>query len=355
MPLGRARLGPRWLAPTTLLAIVLLWLGRLPAQGVETQERPLAVVDLHADLPYQHVYRGVEFASGSGQYPAQELSRAGVVGVVLPLFIPQRVHAQGPRLADLEHSYRRVFDALTRTPPYALPGCLAPAGRVRTWLAFEGSAPLAADPQALTAWVARGVRSVGLVHTSDNALASSSGDRSPSSEGLHSQGRELVRKAHQLGVPVDVSHASDRALADVLGLAREDRMPVIATHSNARSLAAHPRNLSDEQLRGIAATGGIVGVNFHGPFLRRGERATLADVVDHVRHLVNVMGSEHVAIGSDFEGGIAPPPELSDVHGFQRLARALQQAGLSRAAVARIFSTNALRVLCRGEAGRTTP
>lgn len=351
----RARGAPRWVAPTALLAIVLLWLGRLPAQGVATQERPLAVVDLHADLPYQHVYRGVDFASGSGQYAAEELLRAGVVGVVLPLFIPHRVHARGPRLADLEHSYRSVFDALTRTPPYALPGCLAPAGRVRTWLAFEGAAPLAADPEALTAWVARGVRSVGLVHTADNALASSSGERKPSAEGLHPRGRELVRKAHQLGVAVDVSHASDRALADVLALAREDHVPVIATHSNARSLAGHPRNLSDEQLRGIAATGGVVGVNFHGPFLRRGGRATLADVVDHVRHLVKVMGSAHVAIGSDFEGGIAPPPELSDIQGFQRLARALQQAGLPRATVAQIYSTNALRILCRGEAERAAP
>jgi membrane dipeptidase len=87
-------------------------------------------------------------------------------------------------------------------------------------------------------------------------------------------------------------------------------------------------------------------VNFHARFLTGGLEASLSDVVRHVRHFVRVVGVEHVAIGSDFEGGIRPPKELADVRGFPVLARALEDGGLSRADVSKIFHGNALRVLC---------
>jgi membrane dipeptidase len=121
---------------------------------------------------------------------------------------------------------------------------------------------------------------------------------------------------------------------------------VVATHSNARALCDHPRNLTDEQLRGIAATGGVVGLNFHSPFVVRGRPATLADVVRQARHLLSVAGAAHVAIGADFEGGIRPARGLPDATHFPELARALRSAGSSEAAVRQVFSENALRVLC---------
>jgi membrane dipeptidase len=339
----------RWTAACLVLGVGLL-LGRLPARGAEPEPRRLGFVDLHADLPYQHIYKQRPFERGSGQYLASELARAGVVGVVLPLFVPHGVAPAGPTLDHLEDSYRRVFDALTRTPPFALPSCRAPDGAVRTWLAFEGAAPLADRPEDLVGWVARGLRSVGLVHTRHNALAGSSGEPGSRERGLSARGAALVREAHALGVAVDVSHASRRTVDDVIALARADGMPVIATHTNALALADHPRNLDDAALAAIASTGGVVGVNFHAPFLARNRDAALADVVRHVRHLVSVMGVEHVAFGSDFEGGISPPPELRDVRELPRLARALEASGMTRADVARVFGGNALRVLCRGEA-----
>jgi len=218
---------------------------------------------------------------------------------------------------------------------------------VRTWLSFEGAGPLAAAPESLTAWVARGVRVVGLVHTEHNALASSSGDKRPITYGLTEAGRDIVRRAHALGVPVDVSHASDRAVTEVLALAGKTGGVVIATHSNARRLADHPRNLTDEQLRGIAATGGVVGLNFHGPFVVRGRPATLDDVVKQALYLVKLAGVDHVAIGADFEGGISPARGLENAQGFFDLEKALLAAGLPEAAVAKVFAQNALRVLCR--------
>lgn len=329
----------------SLLAGAVLALPGASSLGAAPSE-PLPVVDLHVDLSYQHNFKDRPFARGLGQFPANELARGGVAGVVLPLFVPRKVSPVGPRLEDLERSYERVLAAIYETPVYAPPGCTPLAGKVRTFLAFEGAGPLADDPDALAIWVARGLKIAGLVHTSANQLASSSGDARPAF-GLTGKGREFVRRAFALGIAVDVSHASNAAVQDVLGLAREQRGIVVATHSNARALADHPRNLTDAQIRAIAATGGVVGANFHSPFVVRGRPAELGDVVAQLRHLLRVAGEDHVALGSDFEGDIRPPPGLGSNKDYPALERALEKAGLSRATIAKVFADNALRVLCK--------
>jgi membrane dipeptidase len=155
-----------------------------------------------------------------------------------------------------------------------------------------------------------------------------------------------VEAIHAEQAVVDVSHASDAAAREVVELAQRARRPVVATHSNARAVADHPRNLPDDLIKAIADTGGVIGANFHGPYLARDRRASLADVVAHIEHLVKVAGLDHVAIGSDFEGGIRPPEGMRDVEGYQELAEALLLKGWARADVAKIFAANALRVLC---------
>jgi membrane dipeptidase len=338
--------------PAALFGVVAacastLMLAPLLARGAEVEQRPVPVVDLHVDLSYQHNFKAKPFGLGTGQYAASALLQSGVVGVVLPLYVPRRVSESGPRMRDLDQSYAAVSTALSATKPYApKPGCVAPVGQVRTWFAFEGSAPLASEPEAVRRWVQQHVRLFGFVHTYDNALASSSGTRDAPDRGLTERGRDLVRRIAEAGAMVDVSHASDRATDEIVKLAGELKSPVVATHSNARALRDHRRNLSDAQIRAIAAAGGVVGVNFHGPFLVAGRPATLDDVVQHVLHMVRVAGAEHVAIGSDFEGDIRPPRALRDVSRFQVLARALQRRGMSRGDVERVFSANALRLLC---------
>jgi membrane dipeptidase len=332
---------------TAALACLLALLVPLPVRGAGTEVGPTPVVDLHVDLSYQANYRARPFARGLGQFVAADLIDAGVEGVVLPLFIPHDVSPSGPRLVDLDRSYARVFDWLGGTPPYRWPGCFPERGRaVRTWLALEGSAPLADRPDLVRWWAARGVRFFGLVHAEDNALASSATGASGGAVGLTALGRRLVEQIHAVGGIVDVSHASSATLRDVVELARQAGVPVVATHSNAAALAPHPRNLTDAELALIASTGGVVGIDFHSPFLARGRSATLEDVVRHVRHVARVAGADHVGIGSDFEGGIRPPPGLASARGFQSLARALVASGLSAEGVRKIMSGNALRLLC---------
>ncbi len=327
--------------------LALVFVARAPlAASAQTSADAYPVVDLHVDLSYQYNFEGKEFADARGQFSAAAAKRGGVEAVVLPLFVPRTASPHGPRIADLERSYRRVNLALQHSTEFLPAGCAQTGHGVRTFFAFEGAGPLAGDPESLSAWADRGLRVVGLVHTFANELASSSGDPEAKPFGLTERGRAFVKRAFALGLTVDVSHASDRAVTDVLALANEAHGVVIATHSNARAIADHPRNLTDEQLRGIAATGGVIGVNFHGPFLVRGRAAKLSDVVTQLRHLVQVAGVEHVAIGSDFEGDIRPPTELADASRFPRLSAALLEAGFDERAVRKIFADNALRVLC---------
>jgi membrane dipeptidase len=317
----------------------------LPYAGARVMWRSPPVIDLHVDLSYRVNYGGGTLASGSGQMVASRALAAGVSGLVLPLFVPHRVSPTGPRAEDLEASFTRILSLIPATPPYEAPGC-APTLGVQTWLAFEGSAPLADDPTAIPRWMARGARIFGVVHTSDNVLATSSTNKDPAAPGLTAKGRAFVHDVQRHGGLVDVSHASDAATADILRIAGEDGVPVIATHSNARALSPSARNLTDAQLRAIGATGGVIGVNFHSSFLVPKGRARIDDVVRHIQHMISVAGVDHVAIGSDFEGDITPPIGLESVSGFPRLSAALLAGGVSRDAVTKVFGANALRLLC---------
>lgn len=323
-----------------------------------TAEEVYPVVDLHVDLSFRSLYKRSPFGEGSGQFRAADLQEGGVRAVVLPLYVPEDA-PQGRTLTELERSYAHVFDSILKTAPYALPGCqVNQAGRekrtVSTFLAFEGAAPLGGSESEVRKWVLRGVRSFGLVHSVDNALATSSGkgpELRPAREtslGLSTLGKAFVLHVARAGGIIDVSHASDETTRDVLALSKQLGRPVIATHSNARALAPHARNLTDDQIRAIARSGGVVGVNFHAPFLRSSSQSvvSLADVVAQIRHLLRIGGEGAVAIGSDFEGGISAVPELSNAARFQRLARALREEGLSRDQIRAVLSENALRVLC---------
>lgn len=323
-------------------------LGRPPRLVAAPAQVP--VIDLHVDLSYRSLYKHGPFSEGSGEFRARDLLPAGLRGVVLPLFVPRDAPPVGRSENELERSYAWVFGQILATPPYSLPGCsIHRAGReagraVETWLAFEGSEPLPPDPNVLRRWVIRGVRVFGIVHSQHTKLASSSGE--PGGRGgLTARGRAFVRAVYAAGGIVDVSHASDETTSQAIAIAEELGRPIVATHSNARALSPHPRNLKDEHIRGIARTGGVVGVNFHQPFLAR-TGADLGWVVRNIEYLVELGGHGVVAIGSDFEGGIRPVAELRSARDYPRLAEALAAAGVAPAHVRAYLAGNARRVLC---------
>jgi len=145
---------------------------------------------------------------------------------------------------------------------------------------------------------------------------------------------------------VDVSHASTEAFDDIARIALRRGRPLVASHSNARALTDHRRNLDDAQLRAIAASGGVVGLCFHEPFLRLGaSRASALDVARHARHMTDVMGPTHVALGTDLDGLITPAEGLDSHAGIPALVEALRQEGIEGESLAGLLFDNATRVL----------
>lgn len=168
-------------------------------------------------------------------------------------------------------------------------------GKVAVLLAFEGAEPLGHDLAALRLFHAVGLRMMSLTWSRRNAFGDGAWENE-SRGGLTRLGRRAVAEMNRLGIIVDVSHASDRTARDILETAHG---PVVASHSNARALRDHPRNMPDEILTAVGATGGVVGVTAVPSFIGTGS-ATMSAWVDHLEHVSEVAGVEHVGIGADF-------------------------------------------------------
>lgn len=309
------------------------------------EEAPYGVVDLHVDLPWQVHFKGRPAALGDGEARAEAFGRGGYLALVLPIYLPDKVRPEGPSVADAE-AVLATIEELSRKSPTLLPtaSLRAEPGRITTFLAIEGAGAFAQDPPAIDRFIARGVRLIGPAHAASTAFATSATGKDLG-YGLSDAGRAFCRRIYEQGALVDVSHLSDRAFDDLVPLAKELGAPIVATHSSARALARSPRNLTDAQLRTIAETGGVAGVNFHAPFVSEADEVTLEHVVLQVEHMVKVAGVEHVAIGSDFDGGIRTPVGLESPADLPQLARALRKRGMAELDVRKLFGLNALRVL----------
>lgn len=258
-------------------------------------------------------------------------------------------------------------------------------GRIAALIGVEGGHVLGDDPSAgLDALFEAGVRCITLTWMNSNPIADS-GDGERLHGGLSETGREAVRRMARLGIVADLSHASDETAMDAI----ETAGPVLVSHSGMRALCDIPRNVSDEILRAVAATGGVACVNFFPAFLdktchtrvfevwnryraERRELATryggdperadrelmpkyqkqletiplpgLAAVADHIEHAAGVAGIEHVGIGSDFDGINLVPPGLEDVSRMQALAAELRRRGWSREDAGAVAGGNLLRL-----------
>lgn len=326
-----------------LMLLVAALLLRLPR--AEAAEAPYEVVDLHVDVPWQLHYKKKPLDMSKGMVTRKAMAEGHVAGLVLPFYIPDKVRPSGPEAADLDEILATVEKVIWQpgSPFLPLPHGDTSRRQVRGWLALEGAQALAADPDAIGPWVQRGVRLVGLAHGSDNDLAgSATGKRR---KGFSEKGKKLARKAIEAGAALDVSHLSDASFDDAAALSKELGVPIVATHSNARAVCKHPRNLTDAQLKAIGASGGVAGLNLHAPYLSTEPDPGIEQVIAQLDHMIKMAGEDSVAIGSDYDGGITPPRELPDAASFPRLARALRKRGYSEERVRKIFSGNALRVL----------
>lgn len=229
-----------------------------------------------------------------------------------------------------------------------LADCLA-GGIFAAVLHFEGAEPIGPDLDSLEVFYRGGLRSLGLVWSRPTIFANGvpfmfphSPDTGP---GLTDLGRELVTACNRLGIMIDLSHLNEAGFWDV---AKLSQAPLVATHSNAHSICAATRNLTDKQLDAIKESDGMVGVNFAVGFLREdgmSEADTpIATIVKHLDYLVERLGIDRVGLGSDFDGATMPA-ELGDVTGLPKLIAALRESGYDDESLKKLTHANWVRVL----------
>lgn len=315
-------------------------------------EKTVPVIDAHCDTLH-YVLNG-KGTLGHGIPEAHidvpRLRRGGVNAQVFACWVPRPFQRHGAttlalRLVETFHRQAEAFGdqlCLVRTADDITQAM--EDGKVAGILSLEGAEPLDGELELLGIFYRLGIRWLGLTWNHRNAAADGVAE-AESGGGLTPFGVDLVHACEDLGIVVDVSHLAPAGVEHVLRVAKG---PVVASHSNARALCDHRRNLTDDQVRAIAATGGVVGVTFVPPFLTGNpDEASIEHVLDHIEHFVNLVGPEHVGIGSDFDGlgDMSPPKGLEDVTHYPNLREGLKRRGFSDADIAAIMGGNWMRVL----------
>jgi membrane dipeptidase len=224
-------------------------------------------------------------------------------------------------------SYRDIIDAKK-------------ANKVAGMLSIEGADVIEGRVEILEVFHRLGVRMVGLVHSIRNQLADGVTDRRTGG-GLSELGVQVVEEMNRLGMIIDVSHINDEGFWDVI---EHSNAPIIASHSNARTICDHPRNMTDEMIVALAESGGVVGMNFAPMFVHK-TSATLEKVVDHIDYIVNLVGPDHVGLGSDFDGIPYTPKGLEDVTKIPNITCELIKREYDKEDIMKILGANHLRLI----------
>lgn len=213
-------------------------------------------------------------------------------------------------------------------------------GRRALMLGIENGYAIGDDPTRIEYFRRRGVVYMTLCHNGDNDLCDSARGNAEHG-GLSALGRKVISEMNRVGMMVDLSHAAESSFYQAI---EASSTPIVCSHSSARALCDHPRNLTDDQLRALAASGGVVQTCLYDGFLRKEGGATIDDAIRHIRHMVDVAGIDHVGIGTDFDGdgGIIGCADASEVI---NLTRRLQAEGFSDPDIEKLWGGNFLRVM----------
>jgi membrane dipeptidase len=375
----------------------------LTALAAKLHER-VFTIDAHCDTPTASLTKPHwdfaahhDFAVDGSQCDLPRMRSGGMDAMVFAVYVPQGARtAQGNavvydlaiRHLDRTHAVlreNRVTCGLATSAEEARQ--LKREGKRGIFLSLENAYSLGQDVGNVEKFHRWGVRMIGLTHMLNNDAADASTDpRGPEWGGLSAFGREVVAECNRLGIAVDASHASDAALRDLLEVSRS---PIILSHSDCRALCDHPRNVSDDLLRAVAAKGGVIQINalpitlvnapgavrataltavlmhYQNAVLTPGVVAaanrdfehacgqhpnphvTLGDLVRHIEHAAGIAGMEHVGIGCDFDGGGMVFDGLRDVSECPNITRALLERGWSAGELARLWGENTLGLFDR--------
>lgn len=359
--------------------------------GTLTQR--MLLVDTHIDVPYrlEEKWADVTERTDGGDFDYERARRGGLDVPFMSIYTPAESEAEGTSFELANRLIDRVEALAGRAPDRLVVVSSAPGARkarqrglMALAMGMENGSPIDGKLENLAFFRQRGISYITLAHSLSNHLADSSYDEKRRWNGLSPFGREVVAEMNRLGIMVDVSHISDEAFDQVLDLSA---VPVIASHSSARHFTpGWERNMSDQMIRALADKGGVIMINFGSSFLteearqwyeRMGEArtayleangfgkhgveaeifqkayreshpfpyATLDDLVANFMHVIDLVGVEHVGIGSDFDGvGDSLPVGMKDVSQYPNLVEKLLQQGLDENDIEAILGGNLMRV-----------
>ena len=302
-------------------------------------QRDLDAVDIRQPQPKIHT-------------DIQRLRQGGVGGQFWSVYVPATLKGAEAVTATLQQvdvvyrMARKYPDTFELARTAADVERIFKAGRIASLIGMEGGHSIDNSLATLRMFHAMGARYMTLTHSTNIAWADSGTDM-PKLGGLSAFGEEVVREMNRLGMLVDLSHTSPGTMEDAI---RVSAAPVIFSHSDARALNDHGRNVPDEVLRTLPGNGGLVMVTFVPEFLRADRKATVRDAADHMDHIRKVAGADHVGIGGDFDGITTVPAGLEDVSKYPALTAELLRRGWPETDIRKALGLNVLRVMRRAEA-----
>lgn len=374
----------------------------LKAEAREIHDRVLTV-DTHSDTPSLMLRKGWDIGERhepgqrrSGKIDLPRMAEGGLDAEFFAVYVGQgertpegyaRARERANLLLGAIHKMAKDYPQLVElatSPEDAYR--LEKEGKRAAFIGMENGYPLGKDLSLVEEYYDRGIRYITLCHSSDNDICDSSTDkRNPEDKGLSDFGKEVVAECNRLGIMVDISHASAKSFFDVLEVTKA---PVIASHSCVRTLCDHPRNLSDEMLKALASNNGVIQICFVSSFVKKAkpnperekalaelrekygswsevrdesarekmedeymdiyekypsEQATVQELVDHIDYVVNLIGVDHVGIGTDFDGG-GSIEGCDDVSELPNITEELLRRGYSEEDIQKIWGANIMRV-----------
>ena len=313
--------------------------------------RNILTLDSHCDTP-MFFHKNIRFDQRDPNVlvDLHKMTEGRLDATIMVAYLEQRERTEAGLLAatakadriltQIEHMAATNCTAvdIARTP--ADLWRLKQAGKKAIMLGIENGYAIGKDLSQLRHFRDRGIVYMTLCHNGDNDLCDSARGQGEHG-GLSALGREAVREMNRLGIMVDLSHAAESSFYDALELSS---VPIVCSHSSCRVLCDVPRNLTDDQMKALARKGGVAQVTLYKGFLRKNGEATILDAVEHLNHMVSLMGVEHVGIGTDFDGdgGIPGCASAAEVINF---TRRLLAERYSETDIAGIWGGNFLRVM----------
>ncbi|MCX7017469.1 MAG: dipeptidase [Candidatus Sumerlaeota bacterium] len=342
-----------------------------PSARPESAALPPIIFDAHEDCLRRVLDRGDDLAEPTQDTDAQgDIAswKAGGVNVVwfAAWVNPERYYGRAgtQRTENLIAAFKRQISRHPNDLVFCQTAaeCRATAanGKIAALLGIEGGSALNDNISLVAHFRKLGVRRITLTWRGNIGWAGSSQSAGPAM-GLTEMGRAMIREMNRTGIVPDLSHVSDQTFCGTIAVSS---LPVILSHSNARALANHPRNVSDDMLALLRQNGGVIGVNFHSEFLaspagmfsRKTSQPTIESVLDQISHIARVAGVDHVGFGSDWDGDIQPARGLETAAAMPLLISGLRRRGFSEKNIRKIAGENFLRVLEANEqqTGRQT-